>query len=96
MVPVWLKAVRSKVLLQNHLYFAVGKLHEDELWTPKLYFMADSVKYIDRCLYNYVQREGSITHQADRDKSARDAKRSTISWRSIIAVLVLQDLNEIY
>ncbi len=74
MVPVWLKAVRSKVLLQNHLYFAVGKLHEDELWTPKLYFMADSVKYIDRCLYNYVQREGSITHQADRDKSARDAK----------------------
>ena len=29
-------------------------------------------------------------------KAQEMQKRSTISWRSIIAVLVLQDLNEIY
>lgn len=74
MVPVCLKAVRSRLIIQNHHYFATGRLHEDELWTPKLYFLADTVKYIDKCLYNYVQREGSITHQADKSKSARDAK----------------------
>lgn len=46
-------------------------LHEDELWTPKLYLLADTVKYIDNCLYNYVQRKGSITHRANKVENGK-------------------------
>lgn len=72
--PVWLKAVRSSLIQKNRHLFAKGMLHEDELWTPKLYFLAGTVKYIDQCFYHYVQREGSITHQPCKAVNARHAK----------------------
>lgn len=72
--PVYLKVVRSSLILENNHLFAKGMIHEDELWTPKLYFMADTIKYIDTCLYHYVQREGSITHQSNKARNARHAK----------------------
>ncbi len=73
--PVWLKAVRSSLILRQNHFFANGMLHEDELWTPKLYFLADTAKYIDKCLYHYVQREGSIMHLADKAVNAVHAKQ---------------------
>ena len=73
--PVWLKAVRGSLIRDNNHLFAKGLLHEDELWTPKLYVMADTVKYMDKCLYHYVQREGSIMHQENREIHARHAKQ---------------------
>lgn len=75
MPSVYLKAVRRSLIIEHRLYFAKGMLHEDELWTPKLYLLADTVKYIDSCLYNYVQREGSITHRADKTENVRHAKK---------------------
>lgn len=72
---VWLKAVRRSLILEHRHYFAKGMLHEDELWTPKLYLLADTVIYIDDCLYNYVQREGSIMHRANKEENVRHAKK---------------------
>ena len=73
--PVWLKAVRRSLILEHRHYFVKGMLHEDELWTPRLYLLADTVKYIDICLYNYVQREGSIMHRAGKEESVQHAKK---------------------
>lgn len=73
--PVCLKAVRRSLILEHHHYFAKGMLHEDELWTPKLYLLADTAKYIDNCLYNYVQRKGSITHRANKTENVRHVKK---------------------
>lgn len=72
---VWVKAVRRSLITGHRHYFEKGLLHEDELWTPKLYLLADTVKYIDTCLYNYVQREGSIMHRADKTENVRHAKK---------------------
>lgn len=77
---VWTKAIRSRLILQHRHLFAKGLLHEDELWTPKLYILADTVRYVNKHLYDYIQREGSITHQKDRSKNARDIKK--IYYRS--------------
>lgn len=74
-VSAWSKAVRSELLLRRRHFFAKGLLHEDELWTPRLYFLAETVRYADKCLYNYVWREGSITHRPDKSENARHAKR---------------------
>ena len=35
---------------------------------------ADTIKYIDIKLYNYVQRNGSIMHLGKKEKNIRDAK----------------------
>ena len=72
---VWVKAVRSSLIVRHRHYFEKGLLHEDVLWTPRLYLLADTVKYIDVRLYNYVQREGSIMHPADKAENVRHAKK---------------------
>lgn len=72
--PVWGSVIRSGLIQKHQLLFVKGLLHEDELWTPKLYMTADTVLYRDKCLYNYVQRDGSITHQANKERNARHAK----------------------
>lgn len=72
---VWLKVVRRSLIMQHSHFFAKGMLHEDELWTPKLYLLANTVKYADICLYNYVQREGSITNRTDKVENVRHAKK---------------------
>lgn len=72
---VWTKAVKSRLIFQHRHFFAKGLLHEDELWTPRAYFLADTVRYIDEHLYDYIQREGSITHQQDQSKNIRDKKK---------------------
>ncbi|HEM5503954.1 glycosyltransferase [Streptococcus suis] len=71
---VWLKVVNRKWLQETGLIFEKGLLHEDELWTPQLYLNAERVMYIDTPLYNYVQRQGSIMHQVNRDKNVQDAR----------------------
>lgn len=73
-VSVWSKVIRSDLILRNRHLFAKEMLHEDELWTPKLYFLAETIRYIDKCLYDYVWREGSVTHRSDKDENARHAK----------------------
>lgn len=55
-------------LLENNLYFLDGILHEDSLFTPKVYLKAKRVKYIDRAFYFYRQRSGSIMSKVT-DKS---------------------------
>lgn len=51
---------RREFLCKNNLYFLNDILHEDSLFTPKVYLKAKKVKYIDRAFYLYRQRSGSI------------------------------------
>ena len=46
---------------EDNLY-TVGRYHEDEFTTHRLFYASSNLVYIDRALYNYNQkREGSIT-----------------------------------
>jgi len=49
---------------RNDLSFLNGILHEDVLFTPKALLLAGKVVYIDKVLYKYRIREGSITNNA--------------------------------
>lgn len=71
---VVLKCVKRSLFSNGRLRFFKGILHEDELWTPQLMLEANTIKYIDIKLYNYVQRDGSIMHQKKKENSIRDAK----------------------
>lgn len=57
----WNKLYKKKLFVKNDIYFPEGKKHEDTLTTYKLMSKAGKVSYIDKSLYVYVERKGSIT-----------------------------------
>lgn len=48
------------------LRFPVGRLHEDEYLTPKLYYSAEVCAHVSGQRYFYLQREGSITQKKNK------------------------------
>lgn len=60
MSVVWNKLYRRDFIIKNNLFFIEGVLYEDMEFTPKAYYLAERVKYIDKVIYMYRQREGSI------------------------------------
>ncbi len=57
----WLNLYNREFLINNNLFFKVGLLHEDELFTPIVFLKAKTVIATDIIFYNYIIREGSIT-----------------------------------
>src|SRR5699024_5541805 len=63
---------KRELIFDNNLFFEVGLLHEDELWTPQVFLSANRVKYIDIDYYMHFQRDGSITRRNNLTKNALD------------------------
>lgn len=51
--------------------FTVGIYFEDTDWTPRMLLKAKRVASTDRIVYNYLMREGSITHAVSRSKQQK-------------------------
>lgn len=60
MSVVWNKLYKKEFLEKNNLYFYEGIIYEDMEFTPRAYYKAEKVKYIDETIIMYRQREGSI------------------------------------
>lgn len=60
MSVVWNKLYRRDFLEKNNLYFYEDIIYEDMEFTPRVYYLADRVKYLDEVIVMYRQREGSI------------------------------------
>ena len=48
--------------LDRHSLRMVPFLHEDEEFTPRALFLAESIRYVPKVIYHYVDREGSFVH----------------------------------
>lgn len=59
-VMAWNKLCRKDFLLDNHLTFEEGYLHEDVIWSFKLACKADSMYVVNKKTYNYLVRSSSI------------------------------------
>lgn len=59
-VCVWQRCYQRQFLLENNLWFREGILHEDNEFTPRACFKAQSVKVVPNVLYNYRVRPNSI------------------------------------
>lgn len=56
----WNKLYKRELLRQER--FPIGKYHEDEFFTYRILAKAKKLVYVDRPLYFYLQRQGSIMH----------------------------------
>jgi glycosyltransferase involved in cell wall biosynthesis len=52
--------IRKRLLIKNKISFYPGIIHEDELFTFKLFFYSNTVVYLPEPLYNRRLRENSI------------------------------------
>lgn len=59
-VMAWNKLCRKDFLLDNHLTFEEGYLHEDVIWNFKLACKAQSMYVINKVTYHYLVRSSSI------------------------------------
>ncbi|MCL1950266.1 MAG: glycosyltransferase [Turicibacter sp.] len=83
-MEVWDDLYRTAFLKENNLEFAVGLLHEDEEFTPRMLLKAKRVMAIANYGYMYRQRENSIMS-------------SGVSERTIIALeKILQEYMELF
>lgn len=70
--PAWSYAYKSQFWKGNNFEYAVGRIHEDYGLTPLCIAKANNIYYLNYCGYNYVQREGSITHGSIKAKKRAD------------------------
>lgn len=62
-VMAWNKLYKRSLFIDNNIIFPVGKLHEDNFTTYKLYYFAKKITLINDKLYYYLQRNNSIMSQ---------------------------------
>lgn len=71
-LTVWMNLYRTEFLAQNNLCFKYGIYHEDIHWSPRVFLAAKVVVCTGEVFYNYRVRQGSISQNADLEKSAHD------------------------
>ncbi len=59
---VWNKLIRRSIILDNNLFFDIGLLYEDVIWTYKLYSCISSIMIIPELTYIYDYNPSSIVH----------------------------------
>lgn len=59
----WDKLYKTYLFTQNNIEYPKSMYFEDMATTFKLFYYAEKVSVIDKCLYNYYQRKGSISKE---------------------------------
>lgn len=68
-VTVWNKLFKVNIIRENNIVFPMGLVYEDNEFFLKYIVHCESAYYIDKYLYNYVQRQGSIISKNVVEKS---------------------------
>ena len=73
MPPAAWAAIYKKIfLIKNSLYFYEGILHEDQEFTPRAYFLANRIMFVDKVCYYYFQRVGGIMKSKQNHRRCMD------------------------
>jgi hypothetical protein len=92
---VWNKLYRRHVL--EGILFEKGKCHEDDFWTYQIFDRMDRLAVVNRPMYHYLQRSGSIMGVGYRLKrldglEARYRRMEYLSKYDDLRVLTQQNL----
>ena len=67
-VVVWKNIYRREFLLENNLFFKKGLLHEDNLFTPIVFYYAKRVKYFNGEEFYYYRQNNSSSIMKTKNK----------------------------
>ncbi len=63
----WNKIIKRCLLIDNNLFFAEGKLMEDDYFTTEMFLKADRIGNTDLEVYNYFHNPNSIRKTVNRE-----------------------------
>ena len=75
-IVAWNKLYKKLLFTDNRITFPKGEKHEDLLTTHKIMSKAQKVSYLDKALYFYEDREGSITNAETVEDKLRMRERA--------------------
>lgn len=67
----WVFLIKRNVIINDRCLFTEGIYFEDTDWTPRMLVKAKRVASTNTVVYNYLQREGSITKAVNRSKQQK-------------------------
>lgn len=88
----WGKFIRRSLIIDCGITFQETKAHNDLLFSVKVGLEAQSITVIDRPLYWYVIREGSLGHQIGRESFAKICDRAR-AWSSTETYLLSKGIK---
>lgn len=91
----WGRIIRRSVVVDNAIQFQETKAHNDLLFAVKVGLSAKSVLIVDKPLYWYVIREGSIGHQKKAEPYAKVCDRM-VAWNSTQQYLKEKGIKTIF
>lgn len=65
----WVALYKRSFLLSNGLKFYESILHEDQEFTPRAYYLANRIMYVEDYVYHYFQRPGGIMKSPNPKKA---------------------------
>lgn len=77
----WGRIIRRSVVVDNAIQFQETKAHNDLLFAVKVGLSAKTVLIVDKPIYWYVIREGSLGHQKNAEPFAKVCDRM-LAWNS--------------
>lgn len=83
---IWCHLYRNEFLRAQHTRFVPGLVHQDIVWTNLVMLSAQRVAFLDRPLYHYHQRTGSLS------KPRGSAKRLAAARHYLRVVMLLDGL----
>lgn len=63
----WAMLIRRSMLVDNAVFFPEDLVYEDRYWAPMLYIYANSIYFLEKCLYHYFSNTCSITFSENKD-----------------------------
>ena len=83
---IWCHLYRREFLVRQRVHFVSGLLHQDIVWTNQVMLGAERVAGVDRPLYLYRQRPGSLS------KPMNSTRRLAVARNYLRVVLLLDGL----
>ena len=90
---VWNKLYKRSMI--ENIPFAVGKYHEDDFWTWRIFLKIDSLYLCEKPMYNYLQRSNSIIGSSYSLKKLDGAQARYERMLGLKGVPVAEDLAAI-
>ena len=86
---------KREFLIDNDLFFVVGILHEDNEYVTRLFYKAQTIKYIHFEFYQYIMRDESICNKPS-EKNISGLFEGFSRWKTLTDSIHDIDLKKAY
>lgn len=81
--PACFSLYKRNMYKEKHLEYKKGLLHEDMEMLPKVFFAAQTVSFLNKEFYHYVNRDDSIMGSSSKEKNGKHLMKIYAEWKQL-------------